>query len=118
MLRAGSNSPSRFLPNDEPFDVRLTLDFAELQVPGTTSLNYKASIYCKSRGTGSHGGLVGEAQGTIIPAHTATINVKGNNLPEGIYQLAAMVIMGLPNMKLTPGPSTTAAIDGGQVQVY
>lgn len=119
MVRAESNRPSALLSHDERFDVRLILDLSELQAPGNTPLNYKASIYGRGRGPGSRSGLViGEAQGTIIPADTVTINVEGNTLPEGAYQLAATVILGLPTMKLTPRPGTTAIIDGGQVQVY
>jgi predicted flap endonuclease-1-like 5' DNA nuclease len=119
MVRAESNRPSALLSHDERFDVRLILDLTELQAPGNTPLNYKASIYGRGRGPGSRSGLViGEAQGTIIPADTVTINIEGNTLPEGAYQLAATVILGLPTMKLTPRPGTTAIIDGGQVQVY
>jgi len=87
-------------------------------VLGNSPLNYKASIYGKGQGPGSNSGLVGKAQGTNIPANIVTINVEGNTLPEGIYQLAAMVILGLPDMELTPKPGTTGAIDGGQVEVY
>src|SRR6266567_1848307 len=81
----------RILAHGEPFDIRLTLDLTDLQVPGNTPLNYKASIYAKGKVMGSHSGLVvGEAQGTIIPADTVTIKVEGNTLPEeGIYRLAA-----------------------------
>ncbi len=118
LIRTESNSSSRLLPSDKPFDVRLTLDLADLQVPVNTALNYKASIYGKGRGTGSYSGLAGEVQGTIIPDDLVTINVEGNTLPDGIYQLAAIVILELPDMKLTPKPGTTAMIDGGQVQFY
>lgn len=117
IVRVESNSPSSLLSHDEPFDARLTLDLSELQVPGNTSLNYKASIYGKGRG--SHSGLVvGEAQGTIIPADTVTITVEGNSLPEGTYRLAAIVMLTMPDTKLTVKPGSTAVIDGGQVQVY
>jgi hypothetical protein len=118
LIRSESNSPSRLLPSDKPFDVRLTLDLADLQVPDNTALNYKASIYGKGRGTGSYSGLAGEVQGTIIPGDLVTINVEGNTLPDGIYQLTAIVILDLPDMKLTPKSGTTAMIDGGQVQFY
>lgn len=37
---------------------------------------------------------------------------------EGIYQLAAQVIVGLPTTKLSIRPSTTALLDGGQIQVF
>lgn len=117
MIGVESGGPRKTLTHDELFDVRLTLDLTELQVPGNTPLNYKASIYGKDRGSGS-GLVVGEAQGTIIPADTVTIKVEGNTLPEGIFHLAANVIIGLPTMKLTVRPDTTAVIDGGQVQVF
>ncbi len=118
LIRAESSSSSRLLPSDKPFDVRLTLDFADLKVPGNTMLNYKASIYGKGRGTGSYSGLAGEVQGTIIPNDLVTINVEGNALPDGFYQLAAIVILGLPDNELTPNSGTTAMIDGGHVQIY
>jgi hypothetical protein len=118
LLRAGSNSRGKLLASNEPFDVRLTLDLTELEVLGTASLNYKASIFGKSRDTGIYAGLIGEAQGTIIPDDTATITVKGNNLSEGLYQLAATVILGLPGMGLTSRSGITATINGGRFQVY
>jgi predicted flap endonuclease-1-like 5' DNA nuclease len=104
------------LARDTPFDVRLILDLSELQGPRNTPLNYTASIYGKSSRTGL---VLGQIQGTIIPTDTVTINVEGNMLSEeGIYQLAAQVIVGLPNTKLRVRPGTTTLIDGGQVQVY
>ncbi len=116
MIGVESSAPRRTLTHDEPFAVRLTLDLTELQVPGNTPLNYKASIYGKEKVSRS-GLVVGEAQGTIIPAPTVSIKVEGNTLPEGTYHLAANVILGLPGMKLTTRPDTTATIDGGRVQV-
>ncbi len=117
IIGAESAGPRRILPRDQPFDVHLTLDLTEMTVPGNTPLNYKASIYGKSLGSRS-GQVVGETQGTIILADTVNLHVEGSPLPEGTYRMAAMVTLGLPNMKLTPRPGTTVAIDGGQVQVY
>ena len=129
LIGAESSGLHRTLTHDKPFDVRLTLDLNELRVPNNTPLNYKASIYGKDRGSrsglvleedrSSRSGLVlGKTEGTIILTDTITIKVEGNTLPEGIYQLAATVILGLPNMKSTVKPGTTAVIDGGQVQVF
>lgn len=111
-----SGTTHKILAVNEPFNVRLTLDLTGLQMPGDTLLNYKASLYSKSRG--NPGLLVGEAQGAIILADTVTIEVKGNTLQEeGFYRLAATVIVGLPTMELSVRPGTTAVIGGGQVQV-
>ena len=116
MIKGESISPARILTRDETFDIRLTLDFTGLHEPEDAPLNYKALIYGKARG--NPGIIVGEAQGTIMPFDGATITVMGNILPEGTYRLAAKVIVGLPTMKLTPGPNNTGIIDGGLVQVY
>jgi len=117
MLGVESAGPRRTLAHDEPFEVRLTLDLSELLVPGNAPLHYKTSIYGKGRGR--PGLVIGEAQGTIIPRDRVAITVGGNTLPaEGIYQLTATVILGLPTMKLTARPGTTAIVDGGLLEVY
>ncbi|HYX49968.1 MAG TPA: hypothetical protein VE843_09525, partial [Ktedonobacteraceae bacterium] len=112
-----SPEPRSLLPHDQPFDIRLTLDLSEMSVPANIPLNYRASIYGKSRGSRA-GQTVGEAEGTIKPTDTVTINVEGTPLPEGTYRLAATVMVALPGMKLIPRPSTMAIIDAGPVQVY
>src|SRR5260370_39639082 len=104
------------LSHEEPFDIRLTLDLSELEVPESAPLHYKASLY--SKGLGSSGHIVGETEGTLIAAHTVAITVERNTLTNGIYRLAATVILGRPSMKLTLAPGTMAVIDGGQVQVF
>jgi hypothetical protein len=116
ILGAESTDPRRTLPRDQPFDVSLTLDLTEIAVPDNTLLNYKASIYGKSRGSRS-GHAVGEAEGTIESADTVTINVEGTPLAEGTYRMAATVMVALPGTKLTVKPGTTAAI-GDMLQVY
>lgn len=117
MIGVASAGPRRTLAHNEPFDVRLTLDLSELLVPGNTQLHYKTSIYGKGRGR--PGVVIGEAQGTIIPRARVAITVGGNTLPEeGIYQLTATVVVGLPTMKLAARPGTTAIVDGGLLEVY
>lgn len=107
----------RILSHEQPLDAHLVLDLSEITVPGNTSLNYKASIYGKSQ-VGDSGGVVGEAEGTIEPTDTVTIDVKGNPLPEGIYRLAATVVLTLPGMKPIIKRGMLAVIDGGHVQIY
>jgi hypothetical protein len=117
IIGAESAGPRSILPHDQPFDVRLTLDLREMTVPGNIPLNYKASIYGKSRSIRS-GQAVGEAEGIIKPSDTVTLNVEGNLLPEGTYRLVATVMVALPGTNPTPRPGTTAVIDAGPVQVY
>src|SRR5229473_1315910 len=117
VLTAGSSEPRRLLPHNQPFDVRLTLDLSEITVPGNTPLNYKASIYRKSRSDPS-GQIIGETEGTIKRADNVTIDVEGNLLVVGSYRLAATVILSLPGTKPTPKPDCIAVIDGDRIRVF
>src|SRR5260221_3998531 len=117
VLTAGSSEPRRLLPHNQPFDVRLTLDLSEITVPGNTPLNYKASIYRKSRSDPS-GQIIGETEGTIKRADNVIIDVEGNLLVVGSYRLAATVILALPGTKPTPKPDCIAVIDGDRIRVF
>jgi predicted flap endonuclease-1-like 5' DNA nuclease len=117
VLTVGSSEPRRLLPHDQPFDVRLTLDLSEITVPGNTPLNYKASIYRKSRSDPS-GQIIGEAEGTIKPDVNVTIDVEGNFLVVGSYRLAVKVILALPDTKPASKPDIMAVIDGYRIRVF
>lgn len=116
VIGARSGSFHRTLIQNEPFDVQLTLDLTGLKVPGNARLNYNTIIY--GRGQGRPGLVVGKAEGSIIPVDKATITVKGNILPEGIYRLAAKVTVRQMDSEQTMKSSTSGVIDGGVVQVY
>jgi predicted flap endonuclease-1-like 5' DNA nuclease len=107
----------RILSHEQPLDAHLVLDLSEITVPGNTSLNYKAAIYGKSRN--SSGQLVGEAEGNIkLADKTVIIKVTGDPLEEGIYRLAATVVLTQPGMKPIIKRGMLAVIDGGHVQIY
>ncbi len=106
------------LPQEQPFKIHLTLDLAEITVPGDTSLTYKASIYGKSRSSRS-GQVIGKVEGTIKPTEkTVIIDVEGNPLPEGIYRLAATVALTLPGTETAEKRGVMAVMDGGRVLVF
>ncbi len=117
IVGSSSIGSHRLLHYDEPFDIRLTLDLSGLVVPEDARLKYKVSIYGKNRVSRS-GQFAWESEGIFTPADTVTIELENNILPEGTFQLAASVILALPDMKLTPKAGSMALIDGGLVQVY
>lgn len=117
IVGSSSIGSHRLLHYDEPFDIRLTLDLSGLVVPEDTRLQYKVSVYGKSRVSRS-GQFARESEGIFTPADTVTIELENNILPEGTYQLAASVMLALPDMKLMPKAGSMALIDGGLVQVY
>ncbi len=117
VVSAEAQGPQNFLFYGQPFDVRLTLDLSEITVPSNTSLNYKASIYRKSRRCPS-GQVIREAEGTIKPTDTVTIDVEVNLLAGGSYRLAATVILALPGTEPPSKPDLMAVIDGYWVRVF
>jgi predicted flap endonuclease-1-like 5' DNA nuclease len=117
VLTAGSSEPRRLLSHDQLCDVRLALDLSEITVSSNTPLNYKVSIYRKSRQYPS-GQVIREAEGAIESADTVTIDVEGNLLPGGSYRLAATVILALPGTKPTSKPDIMAVIDGNRLRVF
>jgi hypothetical protein len=116
IIEMGSKTHRKTLAEDETFEVHITLDLTGLQVTGSDSLHYKASVYGRDL---SHSGLViGESQGSIGLADTVTIAVAGKPMPAGTYHIAATVIVGLPGMELKPMPGKIAVVQGGVIQVY
>ena len=112
MARLAINVPGQVVPHDQPFQVRLTLDFsntAERDIP----LGYKASIYAKRLGGARQ--IVGEFDDTITSAKIVPIDTKAKISQAGIYRLEAVLTSSLPEGKPA---AYTAFIETGLLQVY
>lgn len=118
-VSVATNDQCGILPSDQPFDVRLTLDFTDVKVPGNSALNYKANIYARRLGDRRRQ-TVGETQGTIsvIPEDKAIINVEGTALQQGIYRLEAAVKLTMTAMDTPLQPELMAHMKGGLLQIY
>lgn len=86
------------LPANQPFEVRLALDLAEIGSLEERPLNYQATLYAKNL-QGTLRKSVGEADGHLEPAEKRQIVIKGVPLPQGLYRLQAVVGLSDPTMQ-------------------
>ncbi len=104
---------SNILHHDQPFNVRLTLDLAEVVAPSNVALNYTATVYAK----GLNGGLrqiVGETYGTTTAENELVITMENLSVPQGIYRLEAVATLTLPPVKR----GLIAHLEGGILQIH
>jgi hypothetical protein len=86
--RAGE---SAVIGRDQPFEIQLTIDLADVAGAQNLPLDCKASVYAKRLGGGARQ-LVGEIHQEIMAtANLAPVRVKAAPLPTGLYRLEAVV---------------------------
>ncbi|HLX57313.1 MAG TPA: hypothetical protein VKR83_09835 [Ktedonobacteraceae bacterium] len=118
IMAADSQEPQHFIPQGQPFNVRLTLDLADITVPSDEQLSYKATIYSK-RLDGRPPLTIGEESGIVTLTDRVTLNVKGKALSRGAHRVHAVATL----QPVTKGPTaanpgTTAAIDGDLLVIF
>ncbi|MCP4423260.1 MAG: hypothetical protein GY803_02080 [Chloroflexi bacterium] len=112
IMPIGMYNRKNILQRDEPFDVRLGLDLADVSVSDNTLVNYTAAVYADSLSGGSSA-LVGQSQGEISLANIDAINVPGKQLTPGLYRLQAKLTLTLAGMS-----DLVAAEKGELLKVY
>jgi hypothetical protein len=108
----GSDAPILCLHHDQPYQVHLTLDLADVIAPSDTPIRYKAAINFTQFGGPCHAACT--ATGTLITAENLTLTSAGTILTPGTYRLDAYVL-------LTAGEAATGLasfLKGDLVQVY
>jgi hypothetical protein len=90
VIPVDSKTPSWALQADQQFDIRLTLDFTDLEYPKKTLLTYTATVYAKKVKSRLNQSIK-EAHGSLMPTEKTTINIGGLQLKEGSYRLQATV---------------------------
>jgi hypothetical protein len=109
-----ANVPPNFLPQYQPFNVRLVLDLGEAEIAEGTSFDYTAVVYTRRMDNGGSRQVVGAAQGPIYASGPLAINLAGKPLPAGLHRLEAVVTV----VGLSPtGPNLAAHIEGSLLQV-
>jgi len=113
----GNNLATRHLHADQPFDLRLTLDPANVNVSAQAPVGYSTTIYAQGVG-GSPNRVVGTVQGSMTYPKHVMISLEGARLPMGHYRLEAVV-----HLTLAPSSSGEARekmlyLEGGLFQFY
>ncbi len=113
---SGSQSAHTFsLRETEPYQVRLTMNLAELNAYTDNRVGYRAMVSAKSLGR-SHKFEIGAAEGYLNPDEGAAMNIACNKLPPGDYRLNALVTFNLLDGGQSYGLKSN--FEGGLIHVY
>lgn len=112
VLPVGSDSPICTLPQGQHYHVRLTLDFANVDVPIHIPLRYKVTINFKQLGGANR--LVAEESSTIKLSDCKTLDIACTNPPPGLYRPDALIILFFDETS----PGITASLKGNLIQVF
>lgn len=109
--------PGRILASNQPFEISLAVDLAELIIPAEANVGYAAQVFAKTLGVGSQQ-KIGEAHGDFSPADMVEMTVKNQGLSEGTYRIG--VDLALSQLPLEPAsqPEMEVLLDGGLLKVF
>jgi len=116
-MASESGNPVTTLRHSQPLNVRLTLDLSDVAAPADMPLNYTAAVYVKNLESGKRM-TMGEAHGTLVQAHRASVDLESAGLPQGIYRIEATMVLALPSTVSLPQAGLMAYTEGGLIQVY
>lgn len=122
MVAAGEPGPLGSLRASQPYSTLLLLDLNDVATtPKDVPFQYSAAVYLKKLDSGPHL-AVNKAQGelSLSPAKKAQIDVEGQPLQAGIYQMDVLVSLYASSeaSESTPGSRITAMTEGRLLQVY
>ncbi|MGH9834996.1 MAG: hypothetical protein ACREBD_17360 [Blastocatellia bacterium] len=116
VITANAPTPSRLLRSGEPFDVSLSLGFADWLKRSEGSFDYTASVLARRcednsrRFLGQDEGSIGAGDETIV------VSIPKQELPPGVYRLEAYLEARPPMMNA--GVVRKASVTSGVLQVY
>jgi hypothetical protein len=105
------------LGNDEPFEITLPFDLADVQSPGSQGIDFNLSLNAKKLRGGSRMKL-GEAQGTFEPSLDSEVTLKCPGLKEGVYRMVVDLVLKPPLKEVGSQAEQVATLDGGLLQIY
>jgi hypothetical protein len=117
LMATGTGLSQRLIQSDQPFDVKLLLNLANVTISHDVPLNYAATIYAKRIGSGSNQ-VVGRAEGMFLPEDFISLAVEGIRLPHGTYRIEAFVKLTPTREMAAPSSGLMAMAEGGLLQIY
>ena len=115
-LIPGSNQNLRDLPQSQIFEVCLTLEISESDIPAISHLDITGRLFAKKIGGGSRK-VIGEVQSRIPYSPILNLTIDSHSLSPGLYRLEA-AIETKPAGTTKSSYEFTALIEGGLIQVY
>lgn len=117
VVPADSELSTYLLPSNQPFSVRLTLDFTDVVVSNNAPLTYEATILAKQLGVAEQ--IAGKSHAKIGASNRISISVPCAGLPQGVYRFSSLVKLAIAGMEHEHIAGIVAFMDGGgPIEVY
>ncbi len=108
---------SRILANNQPFEIDLSIDLSEVNMPAETEISYAVETYVKSLDRGIRQ-KIGETQGTINAPDIIEMKISNKGLQEGTYRINVGMSFNQSTTQPTDQPELAAILDAGLLRVY
>jgi hypothetical protein len=118
ILTGDSNLPSKLLPHDQPFGVRIELDMADFTLTREERVPYIAHIKAQSLSNRQLQSVIHHVQGKVEPKGITVLDLKGLFLEPGSYRLGANVTVKPKAINAAATSKVNFQIEGGVLQVY
>lgn len=115
-LLPGSNQNLRNLPQNQKFEVCLTLELSESDIPAISLLDITGRLFAKKIGGGSRQ-MIGEFQSRVPYSPILNLSIDSNELSQGLYRLEAAIETKAAGTT-SSSSEFTALIEGGLFQIY
>lgn len=115
-LLASTNQSLHSIPHDQPFDVRLVLDLANMHLNDILQLHSTVTLSAKKLGNG-HQHALQKSETIVAYADTITLTVPSMVLSEGLYRLNACLTI-IPMGTSAGKDIMKAFFPGGLFQIY
>jgi hypothetical protein len=117
IITDGETHHGRILGKDEPFEIILPFDLADLNLTGFPKIDFKLNLNAKALRGGARLKL-GEAQGTFEPSKENEVTLKCPALDEGVYRINVDLALNPSLMESESQALQITTLDGGLLQIY
>ncbi|MGH9838855.1 MAG: hypothetical protein ACREEM_08735 [Blastocatellia bacterium] len=117
IVPAQSGLPSRSFSHKQTFNVRLSLDLAEMKLGGEGSSEYSVAVTARRVGVERQQELIKD-RGVITSNRNLTLDLKWPALPPGTYRISAAVTIRPKHANTESRDEMTASLAGGLYKVY
>jgi hypothetical protein len=114
----GSVLPCNMVPAGQPFSVRLAMDLTEVTGPLFVALGYMIKIRAKKLGKPLPSRIIGEGQGTFVPADKVSCAIETKIEVSGAYRLSIEITLALQGQGSLRHSSLSVVPIAKLLQVY
>jgi hypothetical protein len=117
IITDGGTHHGRILGKDEPFEIILPFDLADLNLSDLPRIDFKLNLNAKALKSGALL-MLGEAQGTFELSKENEVTLKCPALDEGVYRIKVDLALNPSLMESESQALQITSLDGGLFLIY